>query len=106
MLIITEPKEMFTFSEFMTRVSIAAYKSAAGNITDLMKAKVEPTGSTQEIGLATGQVVHDEVIKLTKDMDKDMVIKILAQLAATQAVQTMVEDKQFCQIIGLYSKMM
>lgn len=41
--------------------------------------KAEVVGSTDEIGLAVGQILHDKIIDMTKDMSREELVKYLAE---------------------------
>lgn len=107
MLIITETEEIKAYSEFMTKVSISAYRAAEGNVLEMMKANPmsNPGIASHEIGVASGQVVYDRVIELTKDMPREVLVKMLAQLASTTCIDTMLKDEMFRNIISAYSKL-
>lgn len=108
MLILTEQEDKEKFSDFMTRLSVSIYKNSESSVQELLKAhpNLNAVEHVEEIGLAVGQIAYDKTIELVETMDKDFIIKLLAQIAASMAVDSMNKDPHFRHLVVLASKLM
>ena len=66
------------------------------NVSALGEDQLEKLKNTyKEIGMASGQVLLDKVIEMTKDMDRDQILRFMSEMAASIAIKRMNTDPEF-----------
>jgi hypothetical protein len=106
MIVLTEQEDLSLYDDFSTKVAVAAFKCTTDKIVELSDANVSVKDSTVELGMAGGQVVLDRVIELTKDMDRDTLVKFLAQSTSALVVKNMNQHPHYRMMVMLVSKLM
>jgi hypothetical protein len=92
---ILEEQEQSTYSSFMDRVAMIVMKTSVSRVTELEKQHINSLDCAEEIGMVIGQAVLDEVIELTKHMDRDMLLKYIVETAIGHSVQTMEKHPEY-----------
>jgi hypothetical protein len=79
------------YSLFVDKLAYCTYLHSGKAVKDVaMDVKPEELkGIAEAVGMAVGQVVLDKTIELTNKMDKDTIIRYLAQLAFSHTIEVM-----------------
>jgi len=92
---ILDPEEEEEYALFMDKIATAIYLESYKHIKELHERHVDPLINTEEIGMATGQVVLDKVIEMTKDMPKEKLLRIFTEVAISHSVNTMQRHPEY-----------
>lgn len=77
---VLEEKDEDVYADFMDIVAIIICKETLNGIKDLnIKSVGIPDGVSDAMGMAMGQVVLDEVIKLTENLSREELVKWYAE---------------------------
>lgn len=88
MKVLDQEKEEW-YSDNMDRIAKTVFKESFKSVMLFNDNDVDPTKHSQDIGIAMGQVVLDEVIEISKDMSREELLKWTAELAISSVVNTM-----------------
>lgn len=77
------------YADFLDKIANSVFRESMKEIVNLQNNQVDPTKNSQEIALAMGQVLLDEIIDHTKDMDRNELIKLLAEVSISYATSIM-----------------
>ena len=91
------------YGRLMESVAIVTFTESVKGLRDQNFA--DPKGYHEELGMAVGQVALDKVIELTKDMDRDKLLRILAELAISNSVSMMSDDETYNRRIQFLSSL-
>lgn len=92
---VLEESEASEYAEFMDNVACTVFRESMKGVVALDDSGVDPRKHSIDIGTAMGQVVLDDIIEFTKDMDKDTLVKWFAEITIASVVGTMVAHPQY-----------
>jgi hypothetical protein len=99
--------EQSEYNSLMTIVACTIHKEAEKNLKQMNNPTDEMVAEMQkEIGIAVGQVILDKVIDMTNDMDRDKLIRFLAEATSSVAIRTMNEQSSFIDRIRFLCKIL
>ncbi len=102
---ILDKEDAKEYTEMIDNVAILIFKETCSNLKRLNEQN--PTFDInkvhEEIGSATGQVVLDEIISLTKDMDKEKLTRFFGEAMMAMLVSVMNANPLFMARIRLLS---
>ena len=94
------------YALLMDKIAYCGYLESGKAVSALNKTDFDDLKPIAEaIGMAVGQVVLDKVILLTKDMDRETLVRYFAQTAFSHTVEVMnscPEYRRKIQVIGQF----
>lgn len=86
---VLDKEEETEYSTFMENVCTTVLKESFLSIKEMHEHNVDARLNSEEIGMAMGQICLDQIIDMTKEMDRDRLVRYLAEIAIASAVNTM-----------------
>jgi hypothetical protein len=86
---ILEEHEKSAYSDFMDKIAMIVMSTSVTKVKELENQHIDAINCAEEIGLVIGQAVLDEIIELTKDMSRDLLLKYIAEIAIGHSIQTL-----------------
>jgi hypothetical protein len=102
---VIDKEEERDYALLMDKVAYCGYLES-GKAVKNMNLEVAPTDLrelSEAIGMAVGQIVLDKVIELTKNMDRDKLVRYFAQTAFSHTIEVMngcPEYRKKIQVLG------
>lgn len=100
MKLLSEEEDLL-LCKFLDEISKEVLSYSLNSASDLTKAGVNPSDSTDELALGLAQVVLDKTIELTKNKDREEIIRLLSTVALGNVITTMRHHPEFRQRIML-----
>src|SRR6478609_9722594 len=95
--------EEASYNIFMDSIACCVFKESLKGIKECNDNNIDPTKTSIEIGMSVGQIALDKVIELTKDMDRDTLLKWFTEIAVVNVVSRMHESPTYRLKIGILS---
>ncbi len=92
---VLEEKDSQIYSDFMDDTACTIFKESMKSVVTLNKNGTDPLNLVDEIAVAMGQVVLDDIIERTKNMDRDTLIKWFAEVCIADLTATMVNHSEY-----------
>jgi hypothetical protein len=87
---IVSKEEEGQYGLLMDRIAYCGFLESGKAVKDVNKVDFEDLRPLSEaIGMAVGQIVLDKVIDLTKDLDRDTLVRFFAQVAFSHTIEVM-----------------
>jgi hypothetical protein len=83
------------YCDFMDKIAITICKESFKGIRDMHDQNVNPTINSEELAMAMGQVVLDQVIEQTKDMSREDLLKIFSEVSIAHVVSAMQDNQGY-----------